>query len=123
MFIHLLSQERRHDAVLLRARSLAVLRKEWIQVRRDPFTLRMIILLPMMQLFLFGYAINADPKHLPTGLLVRQPFALRAHPGRGDEQHRLLRCATASVRSRGGAGLARGELLFVINIPPVSTAP
>jgi hypothetical protein len=45
-------------------RFLAVLRKEWIQVRRDPFTLRMIIALPVMQLFLFGYAINADPKHL-----------------------------------------------------------
>src|SRR6266567_7624551 len=50
-------------------RFLAVLRKEWIQVRRDPFTLRMIILLPVLQLFLFGYAINADPKHLPAGLL------------------------------------------------------
>src|ERR1019366_12362 len=50
-------------------RFLAVLRKEWIQIRRDPFTLRMIVALPVMQLFLFGYAINADPKHLPTGLL------------------------------------------------------
>src|ERR1019366_8991918 len=43
-------------------RFMAVLRKEWIQVRRDSFTLRMIIALPVMQLFLFGYAINADPK-------------------------------------------------------------
>ena len=51
-------------------RFLAVLRKEWIQVRRDPFALRMIIALPVMQLFLFGYAINTDPKHLPTGLLA-----------------------------------------------------
>ena len=51
-------------------RFLAVLRKEFIQVRRDPITLRMIIVLPVMQLFLFGYAINADPKHLPTGLLA-----------------------------------------------------
>ena len=50
-------------------RFLAVLHKEWIQVRRDPMTLRLIIALPVMQLFLFGYAINTDPKHLPTGLL------------------------------------------------------
>ena len=50
-------------------RFLAVLRKEFIQIRRDPLTLRMIIALPVLQLFLFGYAINADPKHLPTGLL------------------------------------------------------
>ncbi len=50
-------------------RFLAVLRKEWIQIKRDPMTLRLIIALPMMQLFLFGYAINSDPKHLPTGLI------------------------------------------------------
>ena len=51
----------------------ALLRKEWIQVRRDPMTLRLIIALPIMQLFLFGYAINANPKHLPTGLLLGEP--------------------------------------------------
>ena len=50
-------------------RFMAVLRKEWIQVRRDPMTLRMIIALPLLQLFLFGYAINSNPTHLPTGLL------------------------------------------------------
>ena len=32
-------------------------------------TLRIIILIPIMQLFLFGYAINSDPKHLPAGIL------------------------------------------------------
>src|ERR1700728_2714576 len=51
------------------ARLLALLRKEWIQVRRDAMTLRIIIAIPIMQLFLFGYAINSDPKNLPTGLL------------------------------------------------------
>src|SRR6202051_3495117 len=55
-------------------RFTAVLRKEWVRIRRDPFTLRMIIALPVMQLFLFGYAINADPKHLPTGLLSADHF-------------------------------------------------
>ena len=37
----------------------------------------MIIALPVMQLFLFGYAINADPKHLPTGLLSAGSFQIR----------------------------------------------
>ena len=50
-------------------RLLALLRKEWIQVRRDAMTLRIIIAIPIMQLFLFGFAINSDPKNLPTGLL------------------------------------------------------
>src|ERR1700694_797221 len=55
------------------ARLLALLRKEWIQVRRDAMTLRIIIAIPIMQLFLFGYAINSDPKNLPAGLLAVDP--------------------------------------------------
>ena len=47
----------------------ALLRKEWIQVTRDAITLRFIIAVPIMQLFLFGYAINTNPKNLPAGLL------------------------------------------------------
>ena len=51
------------------ARLIALLRKESIQILRDTMTLRIIIVIPIMQLFLFGYAINSDPKHLPAGLL------------------------------------------------------
>ena len=51
------------------ARLVALLRKETIQVMRDAMTLRMIVAIPIMQLFLFGYAINSNPQHLPAGLL------------------------------------------------------
>src|SRR6478752_4967726 len=44
----------------------AVLYKEFIQMRRDRITFGMMIGLPLIQLFLFGFAINADPHHLPT---------------------------------------------------------
>jgi len=47
-------------------RFLAVLFKEFIQMRRDRVTFGMMIGIPVMQLLLFGYAINTDPKHLPT---------------------------------------------------------
>jgi ABC-2 type transport system permease protein len=98
-------------------RFLAVLHKEWIQVRRDPFTLRMIILLPVMQLFLFGYAINADPKHLPTGLLSAdhskyERTLLAALKNTGYYDIRELSSEVEAER-----GLAEGELLFVVNIP------
>ena len=53
-------------------RLFALMRKEWIQVRRDAITLRILIAIPIMQLFLFSYAINTDPKHLPTGLLLER---------------------------------------------------
>ena len=99
-------------------RFLAVLRKEWIQVRRDPFTLRMIIALPVMQLFLFGYAINADPKHLPTGLLtaehsVYERSLVAALKNTGYYDIRELSSEAEAERE-----LANDELLFVINIPP-----
>ena len=47
----------------------SIVLKEFIQLKRDRLTLGMIIGLPLIQLFLFGYAINLDPKHLPAGLL------------------------------------------------------
>ena len=48
----------------------AVLIKEFIQMRRDRLTFGMMIGVPLLQLILFGYAINTDPKQLPTALLV-----------------------------------------------------
>src|SRR5258708_27499517 len=52
------------------ARVRAVLFKEFIQMRRDRITLAMIIGIPLMQTFLFGLAINMDPKHLPTAVAI-----------------------------------------------------
>ena len=47
----------------------AMLHKEFIQMRRDRLTFAMMISIPIMQLVLFGFAINTDPKRLPTALL------------------------------------------------------
>jgi ABC-2 type transport system permease protein len=46
----------------------AVVAKEFIQMRRDRVTFAMMIGIPLLQLILFGYAINSDPKHLPTAV-------------------------------------------------------
>ncbi len=99
-------------------RFLAVLAKEWLQVRRDPFTLRMIVALPVLQLFLFGYAINADPKHLPTGLLsadhsTYERSLIAALRNTGYYDIRPLASEAEAERA-----LAEGEVLFVVNIPP-----
>src|SRR5437667_7449026 len=50
------------------ARFRAMLAKEFIQMRRDRLTFAMMIGIPLLQLVLFGYAINSDPKHLPTAV-------------------------------------------------------
>ena len=52
-------------------RSYAMLVKEFIQLRRDRVSFAMIVMLPVMQLVLFGFAINTTPHHLPAAVLVR----------------------------------------------------
>jgi len=53
------------------SRILAVLQKEFIQLLRDRLTYAMMLGIPIIQLLLFGYAINSDPKRLPTAVLVQ----------------------------------------------------
>src|SRR5689334_11271068 len=53
-------------------RMIAVLVKEFIQLTRDRITYALILAVPVIQMLLFGYAINTDPKHLPTALLVQE---------------------------------------------------
>jgi len=52
-------------------RFCAIVAKEFIQMRRDRLTFVMMIGVPMLQLVLFGYAINSDPKHLPTAIYAQ----------------------------------------------------
>ena len=52
-------------------RTWAVLVKEFIQLTRDRLTYAMILAMPIVQLLLFGYAINDDPRRLPTAVLVQ----------------------------------------------------
>jgi ABC-2 type transport system permease protein len=53
-------------------RSYAMLVKEFIQLRRDRVSFAMIVMLPVMQLVLFGYAINTTPRNLPTAVLLQE---------------------------------------------------
>jgi ABC-2 type transport system permease protein len=99
-------------------RLYALLRKEWIQVTRDAITLRFIIAVPIMQLFLFGYAINTNPQHLPTGLLSvenskYERTIVTALRNSGYYDIRMLAGEAEAERA-----LAQGELMFVIAFPP-----
>ncbi|MCK1541578.1 ABC transporter permease [Bradyrhizobium sp. 179] len=53
-------------------RSYAMLVKEFIQLRRDRVSFAMIVMLPVMQLMLFGYAINTTPRNLPSAVLLQE---------------------------------------------------
>jgi ABC-2 type transport system permease protein len=99
-------------------RFLAVLRKEWIQMRRDPMTVRMIIALPVMQLFLFGYAINVTPKNLPTGLLSASHSKYERTIVAALQNTGYYDIRTLASEAEAEQALTQGEVLFVINIPP-----
>jgi|SRR6185437_78982 len=100
------------------SRWLAIVRKELLQLKRDRLTLAMIIFIPIMQLVLFGFAINTNPKHLPTAIvsadnsiLVRSFIASMKNSSYFDLNEKILTKAEAKQ------ALERGQVLFVIHFP------
>ncbi len=100
------------------ARIRALLGKEFIQMRRDRFTFAMLIGVPIMQLFLFGYAINADPKHLPTVVSISDPgtFANSITAALANSGYFDVIKATNSP-DEAERMLADGSTSFVVTIP------
>lgn len=96
----------------------AMMRKEFLQLLRDRVSFATMIMIPLMQLILFGYAINTTPRHLPTAVLAYENtaltrailaalentkyFAITHHPASAAEAEHLMRA---------------GEVLFVVEIP------
>ena len=99
-------------------RALAVLVKEFIQLKRDTVTLRMIVAIPVMQILLFGYALNNDPKHLPTAVLSQDNSAIaRAFvAGLVNTEYFSIEYEVASDEE-GQELLKKGKAFFVITIP------
>ena len=100
------------------SRFLAMLMKEFIQLRRDRVTLATMISVPLMQLFLFGYAINTTPRDLPTAVLLqentdvgRSILAALRNTAFFDIRH--VATSEAEVEHL----LRAGSVLFVIEIP------
>jgi len=101
-----------------RQRLWAVMHKEFIQMFRDKVTFAILIIIPLMQLILFGYAINTNPKHLPTVVLTSDysPFTRAFINGLKNTNYFTI---TKHVKSEAAANnmLATGEVQFVITIP------
>lgn len=100
------------------ARVLAVLTKEFIQMRRDRLTFAMIIGIPVVQLFIFGYAINLNPKHLPTAIAIDDPgvFARSLTAALRTSDYFDIVMATNSPEEARRL-LDEGEVSFVVEIP------
>ena len=100
------------------ARTAAIFIKEWQQMLRDRLTFAMAVGVPILQLVLFGYAINTDPKGLPTAIVVTTPSDMSrsiAAALRNSGYFRLV--ATDLGEREADERLLRGELQFVVQIP------
>ena len=96
----------------------AMVTKEFLQLRRDRVTFGMIVGIPIVQLTLFGYAINTDPKHMPTALIVadNSEFTRTFVQAMKTSEYFSIVAELPNEES-GRAALARGSAQFVLTIP------
>jgi ABC-2 type transport system permease protein len=99
-------------------RVVAVLKKELLQLRRDRLTFAMLLGVPIMQLVLFGYAINGDPKHLPTAVVALDNGPLARAVVQAARTTGYFDIVDTPTEQRAERLLATGAVQFVVVIPP-----
>ncbi|MGJ4883683.1 MULTISPECIES: ABC transporter permease [unclassified Bradyrhizobium] len=99
-------------------RTYAMLVKEFIQLKRDRVSFAMIVMIPVMQLMLFGYAINTTPHHLPAAVLLQEDSDLGRSILKAMENTAYFRF-TREVSSVAEFDdlLLSGKVLFGVEIP------
>ena len=96
----------------------AIVAKEFIQMRRDRVTLVMMLGIPLTQLILFGYAINSDPRHLPTAILSGDNSIFsRSIVSAMQTSSYFGGIREISSRADATMMLRKGEVQFVLTIP------
>ena len=99
-------------------RIFAVLAKEFKQLTRDRVTYAMILMMPIVQLLLFGYAINAEPRHLPTAVLIQEDTTFARSIVASLKNSRYFEyTAQAHSPAELDEMLRRGDVQFAITIP------
>lgn len=100
------------------ARLWAMVTKEFVQMRRDRLTFGMMIGIPLMQLIMFGLAINSDPRHLSAGVLMADygPHG-RALLAAIKNSSYIEMVKQVETEHEAHEILARGQVQFVITIP------
>ncbi len=99
-------------------RIFAMMLKELIQMRRDRLTFGMMLGVPVIQLMLFGYAINTDPQYLPTAVQLRDPGPFARSFVAALENTRYFEIVgSVASEAEAEAVLARGDAMFVVTVP------
>jgi len=101
------------------ARLGAIVRKEFIQLRRDRLTFAMMVGIPIIQLALFGFAINSDPKHLPLAVVSAEHTQFTRSLVSALQNSGYFEITEANVSdAEADRLLALGEVQFVLRVPP-----
>jgi ABC-2 type transport system permease protein len=97
----------------------AIVLKEFVQMKRDRITFAMMVGIPVMQLILFGFAINTDPKRLPTVIFDADQSAYSRSFVASLENSGYFDALTPPAKfADAQEAMAIGEVQFIISIPP-----
>ncbi len=97
----------------------ALLTKEFLQLSRDTLTLAFVLIMPIMQLILFGYALNTDPKNLPLIVIDQNKSNFSRSFIRQLETSNYFRILDQTYGEKEATtAMIEGKSLFILNIPP-----
>jgi ABC-2 type transport system permease protein len=95
----------------------AVLLKEFIQLKRERLTFAMVLGIPVIQLILFGYAINSDPRHLPTALVVADNGPFAASVVAALQNTAYFTVVAQTTQEQADRMILEGDVQFALVIP------
>ncbi|HRW76912.1 MAG TPA: ABC transporter permease [Saprospiraceae bacterium] len=100
-------------------RLTAIMVKEFIQMRRDRVTFGMMVGVPILQLILFGFAINSDPRHLPLAVMTSDPDIFSRSIEQALQHSEYFELVGGVESEADVESLFRsGRAQFVLHIPP-----
>lgn len=96
--------------------------KEFTQIQRDRLTFGTILFIPIMELMLFGFSINSNPKHLPTAVVSSDHSPLTRTFITAIQNTDYFKIIDPNMSQKHADSLlARGDILFIVTIPPYFT--
>jgi ABC-2 type transport system permease protein len=109
---------KRHATAFSLSRWLGIVVKEFIQLKRDRLTFGMIVGIPLIQLLLFGFAINSDPRNLPTAVVMADPGPFARSYVAAMAASGYFRIVGSVDENQAARLLDQGRVQFVVTFPP-----
>jgi len=108
---------KRHAMAFSLSRWLGIVVKEFIQLKRDRLTFGMIVGIPLIQLLLFGFAINSDPRNLPTAVVMADPGPFARSYVAAMTASGYFRIVGSVDENQAARLLDQGRVQFVVTFP------